>query len=118
VNFLADENIAQPIVERLRQENHQVWYIAEIAPNISDDKVLKFANDEKAILLTSDKDFGELVFRQQRGHLGIILIRLAGLSMGKKIEIVLSTINNYLPELPDSFTVISSGGIRLRRANM
>jgi predicted nuclease of predicted toxin-antitoxin system len=64
VNFLADENIDQPIVERLRQENHQVWYIAEIAPNISDDIVLKLALDEKAILLTSDKDFGELVFRQ------------------------------------------------------
>ena len=118
MNFLADENIDKPIVERLRQENHQVWYIAEIAPSISDDIVLNLANDENAILLTNDKDFGELVFRQQRGHLGIILIRLAGLSMEKKIEIVLSTINNYLPELPHSFTVISKGHVRLRRANM
>jgi hypothetical protein len=41
VNFLADESVDKPIVDRLRQDGYQVWYIAEIAPSISDDLVQK-----------------------------------------------------------------------------
>lgn len=63
MKFIADEGIDRPIVDRLRQEGYSVWYIAEMAPSISDDMVLKLANDQKALLLTADKDFGELVFR-------------------------------------------------------
>jgi predicted nuclease of predicted toxin-antitoxin system len=63
LNFLADENLDRQIVERLRQDGYTVWYIPEMEPGISDDEVLDLANQEGALLLTSDKDFGELVFR-------------------------------------------------------
>ena len=58
--MLADENINQQIVERLRQDGHTVWYVVEMEPGISDDVVLDLANREGALLLTGDKDFGEL----------------------------------------------------------
>ncbi|MDL1962260.1 MAG: DUF5615 family PIN-like protein [Deltaproteobacteria bacterium] len=63
MNFVADESVDRQIVERLRDDGHSVWYVAEMAPSISDDEVLKLANNESASLITSDKDFGELVFR-------------------------------------------------------
>lgn len=88
MKILADEGVDRPIVERLRQSGHQVWYVAELEPGISDNVVLDLANRERAILLTADRDFGELVFRQGRLTTGVILLRLSGLSLARKAEIV------------------------------
>ncbi|MBU1744766.1 MAG: DUF5615 family PIN-like protein [Proteobacteria bacterium] len=55
-----------------------------MAPGISDDTVLELANNEGSLLLTSDKDFGDLVFRLRRLSAGVVLIRLAGLTPAKK----------------------------------
>ncbi len=54
-----DEGVDGPIVHRLRELDHDVTYIAELAPGIDDERVLSKANDAGALLLTSDKDFGE-----------------------------------------------------------
>jgi len=53
MNFLADESVDRPIVERLRREWHQVSYIAELGPGMPDDAVLNRANQETALLLTT-----------------------------------------------------------------
>jgi predicted nuclease of predicted toxin-antitoxin system len=66
MKFLADENVDKPIVERLRKNGHDVFYVMEMEPSISDDDAIKQANQESALLLTADNDFGELAFRQ--GH--------------------------------------------------
>jgi len=56
MNLLADEGVDGPIVNRLRQEGHEVAYIAEMSPGIDDDTILHQANDNSALLLTLDKD--------------------------------------------------------------
>lgn len=89
-------------------------YVAEIDSGITDDEVLEMANRKAVLLLTADKDFGELVFRQQRITNGVILIRLAGFSPARKAEIVASSINKHISELFHSFTVINKGAIRIR----
>jgi predicted nuclease of predicted toxin-antitoxin system len=115
MNFLADESLDRQIVDRLREDGHRVWYVAEMKPGISDDVVIELANREGALLLTADKDFGELVFRQRRLAPGVVLIRLAGLSPLSKAEVVTSAINKHALELPRAFTVIAAGAIRIRR---
>ena len=65
MKILADENIAPLIVDRLRQEGYQVEHVAEFAKGIADIDVLGIANEQGAILLTDDKDFGDLVIYQQ-----------------------------------------------------
>jgi predicted nuclease of predicted toxin-antitoxin system len=59
MKLLADENIARAIVERLRQDGHDIQHVAEIASGSNDGDVLSLANREGAILLTDDKDFGD-----------------------------------------------------------
>lgn len=81
MNFLADEGVERQIVDRLRSTGHDVHYTAESSPASSDDELLRLANDRGALLLTADKDFGELVFRMRRIHAGVVLLRLAGLSI-------------------------------------
>ncbi len=114
MNFLADENVDRQIIERLRHEGYNVRYIAETNAGISDDAVLDLANREESLLLTSDKDFGELVFRQRKITCGVVLIRLAGLTQARKAGIVVDTINKHGTELLNSFSVITMGTIRIR----
>jgi predicted nuclease of predicted toxin-antitoxin system len=115
MNFVADESVDRQIVERLRDDGRFVWYVAEMTPSISDDEVLKIANNESAPLITSDKDFSELVFRQHLVSYGVILVRLHGLSTELKANIVSSTIINHENEILGNFTVISPSRIRIRK---
>lgn len=115
MKFLADENVDKPIVERLRKDGHVVLYVIEMEPSISDDEVIRQANQESALLLTADKDFGELAFRQGRIIYGVVLIRLAGLSPQRKAEVVAVAIQEHADELAQNFAVITPGAVRIRR---
>ena len=115
MKFVADESVDRSIIDRLRQDGHQVWYVAETAPAICDEAVLDAANREAALLVTADKDFGEMVFRQHRFSGGIVLIRLVGLSAARKAEVVAAAICRHQSELAEGFTVITPGICRTRR---
>lgn len=115
MKFLADENIDKPIVVRLRNDGYSVLYTLEMKPSISDDEVIRLANQESALLLTTDKDFGELVFRQRHIIYGVVLIRLFGLSPQSKAKVVAIAIQEHVDELARNFTVIMSGAVRIRK---
>lgn len=112
--FLADENVDRSIVEVLRLDGHDVHWIAELATGVDDDTVLGMAESEQRILLTADKDFGELVFRVRRITTGVVLVRLAGLTSSRKAEIVSAVVGDHLGEMPGAFTVIEPGHVRIR----
>jgi len=78
--FVADENIPALLIEALRAIGCSVVSISETRPRIPDSAVLAEAFARGAILLTADKDFGELVFLQQESLVGVVLLRLHGLS--------------------------------------
>ena len=117
MNILADENIDEQIIETLRKNGHNVLYVGEMSPSISDKVVLSKANKMNALLLTADKDFGELVFRQHLISKGVILIRLAGMTPNKKARQILSIINKHKNEMINSFTVVTLNHIRIRSIN-
>jgi predicted nuclease of predicted toxin-antitoxin system len=102
-------------VDRLRADGHDTVYVAELSPSITDDEVLDEANARAALLLTGDKDFGELVYRLGRVHGGVVLIRLAGLATAAKADAVTAVLRDHAAELPGAFCVISPGVVRIRR---
>ncbi|MEA2052875.1 MAG: DUF5615 family PIN-like protein [Euryarchaeota archaeon] len=114
MKFLADECIDRQIVDRLRQEHHEVLYVAELEPGITDDEVMNLANQENSLLLTADKDFGELIFRQGKITRGVILVRLAGLSPIVKAEVIADAIKDHAGELLQAFTLITPVTVRIR----
>jgi predicted nuclease of predicted toxin-antitoxin system len=115
MKLVADESADRAVVERLRLDGHDVVWIAELSPSITDDEVLRLANERSALLLTADKDFGELVYRQGRVHDGVVLMRLSGLPNATKAEIVAEVFRDRAAELPGAFTVLSPGVVRIRR---
>jgi len=84
MRFLADEGVDRQIVERLRLDGHEVAYVAEMSPGLLDDAVLRESRDAGRVLITADKDFGELVFKQREASTGVLLVRLWGLDRIRK----------------------------------
>jgi len=82
---------------------------------VDDDFLSDLTNEEEAILITADKDFGEIVFRQERVLYGVVLLRLSGISPPEKSSIVAAAVEEHASELPRAFTVISPETIRIRR---
>ncbi len=115
MKFLADEGVDRSIVETLRKSGYDVYYVIEETRSLTDDEILTFAAHESRILLTRDKDFGELVFRLRKPHAGIILIRLEGYSTDVRSKIVDTIIQKHKDELANAFTVIQPKVVRIRR---
>jgi len=76
VRFLADENVPLPSVEALSSAGHDVVWVARENPGLADPRVLDQARREDRILITFDRDFGELVFaRGAPAFPGVIYLR-------------------------------------------
>jgi predicted nuclease of predicted toxin-antitoxin system len=91
VKIVADENVDKEIVDRLRADGHDVLFIAQDAPGIDDQAALDRSRQTGGVLLTADKDFGDLVFRQRLLHSGVLLVRLAGVGPDMKAGLVAAT---------------------------
>ena len=116
MNFIADESVDGPVIDRLRADRHDVIAVSELSPGVDDDEVLEIAAREGRILITGDKDFGELVYRLGRASAGVILIRLSGLSNAAKATAVSDAVHAHEAELPEAFAVIEPGRIRIRKS--
>lgn len=113
--FFTDESIEAEITTFLRKHEYIFHSISELTPSISDESVLEFAVRHEAVLLTNDKDFGDLVIHQGLSHRGIILLRFRKTTIPEKARIVHDVIRKHESELPLSFTVITPTSVRIRK---
>jgi predicted nuclease of predicted toxin-antitoxin system len=114
MRLLADENVARPIIERLRMDGHDVLAIAETRPGISDHIVLEEAAIGDRLLVTEDRDFGELVIRQRLRVGGIVLLEVDQLSLGAQIRCVAECIGAHGDMLEGNLLVIEPSRTRIR----
>jgi len=117
MRIVADESVDFGIIKRLRQKNFTVTSVSEQYSGIKDEEVLKLTVDNQCLLITEDKDFGELTFRLQHDHYGILLIRLTGIPRVERIDIITNTIINHKSELYKKFSVIDNRGLRIKTAH-
>src|SRR5258708_5243139 len=105
MKFLIDENLGIQVPHYLRSLGFDVISISELSPGISDEEVLTLANTENRVLITLDKDFGELVFKERLVHSGVILLRLKDESVENKKKILERTMKSTKSYL-NKFTVV------------
>lgn len=89
-------------------------YVAELAPGIGDEEVLAIAQDQSRLLLTCDKDFGELVYRQQKATSGVLLLRLAGVDASTSSVLVAEALSLHEQSLLWAFSVLTEDTLRIR----
>jgi len=114
VEFVADESCDFAVVRARRANGHEVVAIAEISPRISDEQVLRLARAEARVLVTEDKDFGELVYAQRHEMSGVILLRFPGNARSTMAQMAVDAVKTLGPKLVQRFTVIEPGRIRSR----
>jgi hypothetical protein len=114
VRFLANENFPGDAVESLRRSGHDVAWIRTDAPGDPDEHVLARAQREKRILLTFDKDFGELAWRASLpAESGVVLFRIpmpAPERAGETLAGILASRQDW----SGNFAVIEPGRVRIR----
>lgn len=109
MKFILDENIGKEIAKFLKDLGHTTFRIKETNPGIPDVQVLDLAVSNEAILITSDKDFGELVFKYGQIHKGITLLRLEDETSGNKILALKKVISRY-KKISDFIVVTEKAG--------
>ena len=114
MKYFADENIHAGLVAWLRLKGDDVLYVAEGTRSIEDEFVLALAEGDHRILLTDDKDFGELVFLRRQTATGVVLIRLTTPSFQERMERLQSVWPTVEQHALGHFIVISDKKVRIR----
>ena len=115
MKIIADECVDFGIIRMLRANGVEVYSILEETASIQDVDVLKIANEQETILLTEDKDFGELVFRLKMPNHGVILVRMMENSRAEKIKKVVNVILQHYVQLKDAFSLITDDKVKIKK---
>jgi len=105
MKFIADENLGIRVPRYLKSLGFDIVSVKELIPGKSDQDVLLLANKQKRILITLDKDFGELVFKEKLIHEGVILLRLKDESVENKKKVLLKLLKSKR-KLEGKFTAV------------
>jgi predicted nuclease of predicted toxin-antitoxin system len=115
MRFLANENIPLAGIIMLRQRGYDVAAIIEESPGASDVEVLSRANRENRIILTFDRDYGELIFRlkyPQPG--GVVYFRFSPRTPLEPAELMLRLLASSEISVEGRFTILERDKVRQR----
>lgn len=118
MKWLVDECTGPSVGRWLRESGYDVYSVPEQSPGWSDRQVLAHAVSEGRIVISNDKDFGELVFKNRLPHCGIVLMRLDDERIETKIDVIsrfLKTLTE--PVTPGHFIVLTEKGMRISSTN-
>jgi predicted nuclease of predicted toxin-antitoxin system len=114
MRWLADECVAASLVASLRDAGHDVLYIAEMATGMRDSEVIALAAAERRLLLTEDKDFGELTVRFGRPVPDLVLIRIDPANSAMQAARLNDAVARYGDGLFGRYVVIEQARMRIR----
>jgi predicted nuclease of predicted toxin-antitoxin system len=114
MRLLANENFPKDAVDALRENGHDVFWVREEKPGINDQEVLRIAQSEKRLLVTFDKDFGELAFKERlnTAEIGIILFRIIPKSSAHIALVAVSALESR-DDWQGHFSVVEEERIRM-----
>ncbi len=113
MRFLVDECVGPSVVRWLRENNHDATSAYEDCRGWSDESILEKAYSEGRIVVTIDKDFGEMVFRRKLQNCGVILLRSRFSSPSKKISMMQKILSVPEEDISGRFVVITETAIRI-----
>ncbi len=118
MRFLVDECTGPLVVQWLRSLGYDVFSVYDEARGIPDEKVIRRAFTEDRVLITNDKDFGEMVYRKHYPHHGIILLRLENERAKVKIQVLERLLTNYSESIKNRFVVVTEHYTRFSSEKM
>lgn len=115
MRFLANENFPLQSVQLLRQADLEIASVTEDSPGIEDSEVLARAANEQRVILTFDRDYGELIYRLRlRSPKGVIYLRFRPHTPEEPASILLNLLQTEGLQFEEWFTVVERDQIRQR----
>ncbi len=105
--MIADESVNKNLVLAIREAGFTVYSIAEECAGMSDEDIALMSLTPPRVIISEDKDFGELVYHQKVSVIGVILLRYAPSEVDIVKTRILSFLFEYENRLKGKFTVIT-----------
>jgi predicted nuclease of predicted toxin-antitoxin system len=117
LKIIVDVGVGLAVERVLRESGHDVLAVRDVDPASADGEILRMALQENRLLITMDKDFGELVYRTGLKHTGVLLLRLEDATGEEKAGVIRDIFEQRGVALPGRFSVYQAGHLRIRKAH-
>jgi predicted nuclease of predicted toxin-antitoxin system len=114
MRFLFDVGVGRIVEEWFIQAGFDVKSVRNLDPGLEDTKILQLAALESRLVVTMDKDFGELVYRSGMVHAGVLLLRMEDADAASKLKVMQAIIENHSSEISGCFAVYQQDKLRIR----
>jgi len=111
MKFLVDANLGRKFANLLQESGYDTIFANDLLPLSADDELLDKAVDEERVVITNDKDFGELVFRFGKAAIGVILLRTITTDSYERFKLA----KEALDKAKGKFIVVEEGRMRIRK---
>ena len=115
MKFLVDVGVGRGVEDFLKESGFDVRTVRDIDPKAKDSEILQIAANEQRMIVTMDKDFGDLVYRSGKRHSGILLLRLEAATGDQKVKIVERIIRSFEKEIKGRFCVYQDDRLRIKK---
>ncbi|MBF0232221.1 MAG: DUF5615 family PIN-like protein [Desulfamplus sp.] len=114
MKFLIDVGVGKSVENYLHENGFDIKAVRDIDPAMPDEKIIRIAVFEQRMIVTMDKDFGELVYHSFMDHCGVLLLRLEDATVIEKRKVMEFIIDNYLSRIQNCFCVFKNDKFRIR----
>lgn len=114
LKFLADVGVGKKVERWLAKNGYDVKCVRDINPTANDSEILHLAVTENRMVITMDKDFGELVYNSGKLHSGVLILRLEDANGEQKITAVRKILSEHLNRIYGKFCVFQNERLRIR----
>lgn len=115
MKFIVDESSGKGVAQFLISKGYDVIYVGDFMEQALDESILEYASAENRVLVTNDKDFGELVYKKQKRVAGLILIRPKDERPSKRIQLIQYLLDKHWHQIEGNFVVITEKVVRIRK---
>ncbi|MCK5146228.1 DUF5615 family PIN-like protein [bacterium] len=115
IKFLIDVGVGKKVEESLLKNGYNIKAVRDIDPGMADDSILRMAVSENRMVITMDKDFGELIFNSGLPHSGVLLLRLEDARANEKINVLEKILEDHSEKLSNNFCVYQNSKLRVRK---
>ncbi|MDI6744714.1 MAG: DUF5615 family PIN-like protein [Thermodesulfovibrionales bacterium] len=114
LKFLVDVGVGKKVEKWLADNDHDVKCIRDINPKADDSEILHLAVTEGRMVITMDKDFGELVYNSGKLHSGVLILRLEDADGNQKVKVMKKILTEYSDKLYGKFCVFQGERLRIK----
>jgi len=115
LKFLVDVGVGKQVEQYLQAQDYDVKTVRAIDNKMSDTDIVYLAVQENRMVITMDKDFGELVYHCGMEHCGVLLLRLEEATGVEKARVIADILANYSTQIYHCFCVFQNDKLRIKK---